>query len=515
MIIANNVRLSPDANDFKALRNLEFDILKNLVEETFGAVKHFEIIKKSLDARDKNNIEYVYSVAFKAKNEIRFLRKKTGFKVEKFNPAVYVSPRAAFSPKSPPVVVGFGPAGIFCALILAEAGLRPIVLERGKPVEERKKDVALFFKTGILNEESNLQFGEGGAGAFSDGKLTTGINDPRIIKIKNEFVENGAPPEIKYLAKPHIGADILPGVVASIRKKIQSLGGEIFFNTRLTGFDKDLNLSVTGGLKLKTNDLILALGHSAVEEFINFGLKFEPKQYATGFRIEHLQSDINMAQYGRDDGILPPAEYKLNHRAENGIGVYTFCMCPGGVVVAAASQNGGVVTNGMSNYLRDGINANSAVLVAAEGVEFQRDLEKRAFRTGGGGFKAPAQLVGDFLENRVSTSLGEVIPTYPLGIEFCNLRELISKESADAICEALGRFGHKLKNFDRRDALLTGMETRTSSPIKVFRDSDFCSSFGRVYPIGEGAGAAGGIISAAVDGVRCGEGVVGRYGDRL
>jgi uncharacterized FAD-dependent dehydrogenase len=499
MLIAN-VRISPE-------QNLNV-LIKDLIKEKFGNVKHFEIIKKSLDARDKNNIEYVYSVAFKAKNEIKFLRKK-GF--EKFCPVVYEPPRAVFFPKTRPVVVGFGPAGIFCALILAEAGFRPIVLERGKPVEDRKKDAELFFKTGILNEESNLQFGEGGAGAFSDGKLTTGINDPRIIKIKNEFVENGAPPEIKYLAKPHIGADILPGVVAAIRKKIQALGGEIFFSSKLCGFDKNLNLNVTGGLKLKTDDLVLALGHSAADEFINFGLKFEPKPYAVGFRIEHLQKDINLAQYGRDDGVLPPAEYKLNCRAENGIGVYTFCMCPGGVVVAAASRNGGVVTNGMSNYARGGTNANSAILFAAEGVKFGRDLENRAFRAGGGGFKAPAQLVEDFLENKVSNSLGEVIPTYPLGIEFFNLRELISKESAQAVCEALRRFGQKLKNFDRPDAVLTGMETRTSSPIKVFRDGDFCSSVNSVYPIGEGAGAAGGIISAAADGIKCAEKIIGKY----
>jgi uncharacterized FAD-dependent dehydrogenase len=508
MIIVSNVRLRPDAkgagDDFPGA-------VKAAIEETFGAVKRFEIIKKSLDARDKNDIAYVCSVAFRHGNESKFLRKKTGFKVETFKPLIYAPPRAAFFPKARPVVAGFGPAGIFCALVLAEAGFRPIVLERGKSVGERKKDAELFCKTGRLNEESNLQFGEGGAGAFSDGKLTTGVKDPRIVKIKNEFVENGAPPEIKYLAKPHIGADILPEVVANIRKKIQSLGGEILFSSKLTGFDKNLNLSVNGDSKLKTNDLVLALGHSAVNEFINFGLKFELKPYAVGFRIEHLQKDINMAQYGRDDGILPPAEYKLHSRAGNGIGVYTFCMCPGGVVAAAASQNGGVVTNGMSNYLRGGENANAAILFAAEGVDFQRDLEKRAFIAGGGGFKAPAQLVGDFLENKVSNSFGEITPTYPLGIEFFNLRELISKEAAEAVCEALFDFGRKLKNFDRSDAVLTGMETRTSSPIKVLRDDNFCSSLDSVYPVGEGAGVAGGIVSAAIDGIKCAERIVNKY----
>jgi uncharacterized FAD-dependent dehydrogenase len=505
MITVNNVKLAPSEN-INNINNIEK--IKNKIQDSFGVVGDFEIIKKSLDARDKNNIFFVYSVAFSCKNESKHLRKKN---VSLFKRAFYEPPRAKFYPRSRPVVVGFGPAGIFCALILARAGFRPIVLERGKRVEERKKDVEIFFKTGILNEESNMQFGEGGAGAFSDGKLTTGINDVRIAEVKNEFVENGAPPEIKYLAKPHIGSDNLPTVISNIRKKIESLGGEFHFNSRLTGFDKDLNLTANGGLKLKTDDLVLALGHSASEELASFGLEFEPKTYSVGFRIEHLQKDVNMAQYGRDDGVLPPAEYKLNFRASNGIGVYTFCMCPGGVVAAAASRKNGLVTNGMSAYSRDGANANSAILFAASGIGFQRDLEERAFNAGGGRFKAPAQLVGDFLENRASSSLGEICATYPRGVELINLRELIPNDASKALCEALTDFGKRLKNFDRYDAVLTGMETRVSSPIKILRDENFRSSVDSVYPIGEGAGAAGGIVSAAVDGIKCAEKIISKY----
>ncbi len=484
-----------------------------------------KIAKKSIDARKKTDIKYVYSVDAEVKNENKYVRLKDVSAASEFH---YEYMTADF--KSRPVVIGFGPAGMFAALILAESGARPIVLERGKCVDERIHDVENLKQFGILNTESNIQFGEGGAGTFSDGKLTTGIKDKASRFVLETFVRCGAPEEILYIAKPHIGTDNLKRVVRNIRNRIISLGGEVRFQTKVTGFDIEkgrLKGVFSSGGYVKTEAAVLAVGHSARDTFktlFDTGFPMEQKPFAVGVRIEHLQKDIGFACFGDEYKSLPAASYKLvSHSA--GRGVYTFCMCPGGEVVPAASEEGMVVTNGMSEFARDCENANSALLVGIppdssenplRGMELQRRMEEAAYKLGGGGYKAPAQLVGDFLNDRESRSLGEIKPSYSPGVTLCDLRECLPKEVAESLKIAIPDLGRQLRGFDRPDAVMTGVESRSSSPVRILRDENKCSPFCRgLYPCGEGAGYAGGIVSAAVDGIHIAEEVIRKFGLKL
>jgi len=455
-------------------------------------IEKVEIVKKSIDARNKKNIFFVYSLEVAMKKER-------------------------------PVIIGAGPAGLFAALTLAEAGLKPIIIERGYPVEERAKHVKTFFNTGALNPQSNVQFGEGGAGTFSDGKLTTGIKDPRIKKVITELISAGAPEEIKYLAKPHIGTDKLFKILINIRQKIENLGGEYKFNTQLTDINvknSQLKSIVLQNEEIDCKNLILAIGHSArdtLEMLEKKGLYMEAKAFSIGLRIEHKQSTINKAQYGEfwKHPKLGAADYKLNVNAE-GRGVYTFCMCPGGQVVAAASEEGRLAINGMSHYKRDCINANSAVLVSVsphdfkgdsplKGMYFQREIEASAFTLGGGNYHAPVQLVGDFLNDKESKIIGDIEPSYKPGYTLADLRECLPDYAANSLKSAIKQMGRKLQGFDTYDAVLTAIESRSSSSVRIVRDSNYQSNILGIIPCGEGAGYAGGIMSACVDGIKCAE----------
>jgi len=432
------------------------------------------------------------------------------------------------TPHIRPIVVGAGPAGLFAALALAEAGWRPLLVERGAPVEQRKRDVESFWRGGELNPQSNVQFGEGGAGTFSDGKLTTGIQDPRCRKALETLVAHGAPEEILYQAKPHIGTDRLPQTVKALRERICALGGEVRFHTQLTGLWIDRG--ALGGITLGAGDieerieahrLILAIGHSARDTFEmlhDAGLRMEQKLFSIGVRIEHAQAAVDRAQYGEFAGhpALGAAEYKLAAHLPGGRSVYTFCMCPGGRVVAASSEPGGVCTNGMSAFARDGANANSALLVGLlpcdfpsahplAGIQLQRELERAAFAAGGANYRAPAQLVGDLLAGHESRTLEAVAPTYLPGIALGDLRACLPPFVLEALRQALPRFGRQVRGFDVSGALLTAPETRSSSPVRILRGTDGQASIRGLYPAGEGAGYAGGILSAAVDGVRAAE----------
>ncbi len=492
------------------------------------ALRGFTVVKKSLDARDKNDIAFIYSVTADVQNETRYTNKPN---VTLASSQKYTPPKLATSSESiikRPVVIGMGPAGLFSALILAEAGLRPLVFEQGKDALSRKADVDMFFATGVLNPRSNVQFGEGGAGTFSDGKLTTGINDIRIQKVLETFVEAGAPEEIIYSSKPHIGTDKLIDVVMNIRKRIVSLGGEVFFDTRFTGFTAE-----NGALKsvtverlgvIETDVAILAIGHSSRDTFATLcasGVKMLPKPFSVGVRIEHSQELISKSQYGKLYASLGAADYKLNTRLQNGRGVYTFCMCPGGYVVAAASEPGALVTNGMSYYARAGTNANSALLVSVTpedyraygddplaGIAFQRDLEHGAYALGGGGYKAPVQLVGDFMNARATTRLGDVKPTYTPGVTPTDLSACLPPFVTASLREAIPALDKRLRGFSSQDAVMTAVESRSSSPVRIPRDECYSANIRGILPCGEGAGYAGGIMSSAVDGIKCAENAI-------
>ena len=466
-----------------------------------------------MDARKGHPFRFVYTV--------ELLR--DGEEPEE-KPSVEIIPKLRTDGPTP-VVVGFGPAGMFCALILARANLKPVVLERGADVETRTADVEHFWLTGELNESSNVQFGEGGAGTFSDGKLTTLVRDRDGLGrfVLAEFVKAGAPGEILYTHKPHIGTDRLKVVVKHIREEILALGGQVHFNTCMTGIDiEDGRLAgVRAGEKyFETRRLFLGLGHSARDTFrllADMGIAMEKKAFSVGFRIEHLQSEIDKVQYREYAGspYLSAADYKLSATGRGRRGVYTFCMCPGGQVVAAASQKGGVVTNGMSNFAREQKNANSAVLVSVvpddfkgsdvlAGADFQRELEQRAFAMGGGGYQAPAQRLGDFLAGQISTDIGKVEPSYRPGVTLSDLNELFPASLCSELKDSLRVFGRRLPGFDCEDAMLTGIESRSSSPVRIIRDPETMESVSLpgLYPMGEGAGYAGGIMSAAMDGIR-------------
>ncbi|MBQ0091835.1 MAG: FAD-dependent oxidoreductase [Clostridiales bacterium] len=484
--------------------------------------------KRSVDARKVPVFVWTADLTFAdRKTEAALLRRFGNFLERAEVPAPYRFPAPSHFPKQRPVVVGFGPAGIFCALMLARSGFAPIVLERGGDVDERTAKVEAFCKTGTLDPECNVQFGEGGAGAFSDGKLNSLVKEKsyRGTFVLEQFVKAGAPEEILWLNKPHVGTDVLRSVIKTMREEILRRGGEVRFHTKLTGFLTE-NGAITGvrtesGETIPTDTVVLAVGHSARDTFAllhDTGVPMEKKPFSVGVRIEHKQRMIDASQYGKAADKFPPADYKLVCHTENGRTVYTFCMCPGGVVMAAASDEDGVVTNGMSYHARDGENANAALLCEVRpedleddllsGVRFQKELEKAAFRLGGGNHKAPAQTVGDYLAHRKTTAFGSVRPTYPRGVTGSDLHELLPGFVSVAFEDALPKLGRMLAGYDSPDAVLTGVESRTTSPVRVLRGETLQSDLRGLYPCGEGAGYAGGILSAAIDGIKVAEQIV-------
>lgn len=494
-------------------------------------ITSLSVFRRSIDARKKDNILFIYTLEVELCRKIKISKRNNNISV--VEPFVYeIEATGEKTLKGRPVIVGCGPAGLFCSLLLSEKGYNPIIIERGKKVRDRKKDIEKFWRNGTLNERSNVQFGEGGAGTFSDGKLNTLIKDrsKRGKKVLEEFVAAGAPPEIMYINKPHIGTDLLRGCLVNIRKKIMKLGGTFRFEECLTDVnikDDSIYRIITESDIVDTDVLVLAIGHSARDTFemLNSKLELKAKPFAMGVRVEHPQKMINEAQYGKMAGNpkLGPADYKFVHKCKNGRSCYTFCMCPGGVVTASSSEKYGVVTNGMSFHERDLENANSAVVVSVgpedfggkndplAGIEFQRQFERRAFELGGNNYHAPVQLFGDFKEKRISKSFGEIYPTYRPGVIFANLWECLPDYVCESISEGITAFGKWLEGYDRYDALLTGVETRTSSPIRIIRGNDFQSSVRGIYPCGEGAGYAGGIMSASIDGLKTAEQIIKTY----
>lgn len=491
----------------------------------------YEISRRSVDARKRGAINLIYTLDVELKNEAKMLdcfRKDR--QVSKTSDLRY-----HFVAKAPdvitrrPIVIGTGPCGLFCGLLLAQMGFRPMILERGKRVRERTVDTFAFWRKGRFNPESNVQFGEGGAGTFSDGKLYSRIKDPknRARKVMAELVKAGAKPEILTVSKPHIGTFRLVEIIEKIRAEIETLGGEIHFQSRVDSLKiesgKLKGLTLSSGESLRATHVILAVGHSARDTFqmlFEQGVAIEPKPFSIGFRIEHPQSLIDRRYFGSDIGhpILGAADYKLVHHCSNGRTVYSFCMCPGGTVVASSSERGGIVTNGMSQYSRHERNANSAIVVGVRpgdypegplaGIDFQRSLEMAAFHLGGGNYHAPGQRLDDFLVNRPSRTLGSVQPSYTPGIHLTDLSQSLPTYAIEAIREALPAFNKQIKGFLMDDAILTGVETRTSSPVRILRNADFQShNTEGLYPAGEGAGYAGGILSAAVDGIKVAEAV--------
>lgn len=508
MIKITNIKIRADLSDDELFEKIykKYKIDKNDVIKK-------RITKKSIDARNKFDIFYNYSVALECKNENKIKNVQIVKKEEPFK--IIVNRKSS----KRPVIIGAGPAGLFSALTLAQNGIKPIIIEQGKTVDERKKDVEEFQKTGKLNTLSNVQFGEGGAGTFSDGKLTSGIHNPLCKIVLKEFYNFGAPEQILYINKPHIGTDNLINIIRNMRNEIIKLGGEFLFNEKVTDFEFE-NSKVTAvicGKRIETDTVILAIGHSArstFEKLYEKGVKMEKKNFSIGVRIEHKQSMINKSQYGEITKLkLPPAEYKMAYHGENR-SCYTFCMCPGGTVIASSSEPETIVTNGMSVYARNGENANSAVLVNVtpndfkgesplEGMYFQKDLEQKAFKLGGSNYNAPIQRFEDFEKNVKSTYIGEIKPTYKPGVTLSNLNEILPDFISKTLVEGIKYFDKSIKGFAHPDAILTGVETRSSSPVQITRNENKQSNIKGLYPCGEGAGYAGGIMSAAVDGIKC------------
>ena len=508
-----------------------FDAIRKKYGVFHDEIESFEIVKESLDSRKKPDVFYSLNVAVSVKNSAK--KKLSKANEVSVNHAGIEQSRVDFDGKRP-VVVGFGPAGMFAGLTLAVAGFKPIILEQGKKVEDRQKDIDGFWYTRKLNKFSNVQFGEGGAGTFSDGKLASNVSNEHTKRCINEFILNGAPNEIFYSHAPHIGSDNLKQVVTNIRNKIIQNGGEVLFNTKFENFELDAAGNVqkvtaknvlSGDVQeFETNSLVLAVGHSAVDVYRllkqkEFNLKQKP--FAMGVRIEQNQEDINFSQYGKVDKNLPAANYKLVEHLENGRSVFTFCMCPGGYVVASSSEEGTVVTNGMSEHARDGKNANSAVLVNVvpedfesddplAGVEFQHRYEKLAFELGGKNYNAPAEMVKDFLsnENEKDDKFSNVLPTYIPGVTIADLSKCLPNFVTESLKLALPRFNKKISSFAKDDNLLIGVESRSSAPVQIVRDENFMATKKGIFVCGEGAGYAGGITSSAADGVKCAEKVM-------
>ena len=530
MIRLTELRLPID----HAPEDLEAAICKKLAILAKDLIR-YEVFKRSYDARKNNVLSFIYTLDLSVKDEEAVLKRLA------HDPHIRLSPDTRYhfvahfdshiKPQSAlrPVVIGFGPCGIFAALTLAQMGLKPIVLERGKPVRERTQDTWGLWRKKILNPESNVQFGEGGAGTFSDGKLWSQVKDPKFHgrKVLQEFVKAGAPEEILYVSKPHIGTFRLVGVVEKMRKEIIELGGEVRFGQKVTGFE--ISNHVLQGIHLESGDfleadhVVLALGHSARDTFATLhdaGVYMEAKPFSVGFRIEHPQSLIDRTRLGPHAGnpLIGAADYKLVHHAKNGRSVYSFCMCPGGTVVAATSESNRVVTNGMSQYSRNQRNAKAGIVVGITpddfpggplaGIEFQRQIESKAFTLGGSNYEAPGQLVGDFLQGKTSTEFGSVIPSYKPGVHLTDLAESLPAYAIEAIREAIPAFEKKIKGFSMHDAVLTGVETRTSSPLQIKRGPNYQSiNTQGLYPAGEGAGYAGGIMSAGIDGIKVAEAI--------
>ena len=513
MIRLNNIKIRENLSDIEVFKTA---IAKNKIKQE--EVKEWNIYKKSIDARKKEDIYYNYSINIKLKNE----KKEAKFgriKEEKWQ-EIDVKRESKYKP----VIIGMGPAGLFAGLLLVENGIKPIILERGKCVEERIKDVENFISNREFLTTSNIQFGEGGAGTFSDGKLNTG-NSANMYskKVLEEFVRFGAPKEILYTAKPHIGTDNLRKIVRNIREYIISKGGQVLFNTKAIDFDienAEIKAVISENSRIETDTVILAIGHSARDTFkklYELGVEIQPKNFAIGTRIEHLQEEINKAQYGENSKLkLPVADYKLVYHAKNGRTCYTFCMCPGGQVMASNSEENSIVTNGMSNFARDGKNANSALLVNVtvedyyensplDGMYFQEKLERKAFELGGSNYNAPAQRVEDFIEGHKTEEFGKIRPTYMPGVKRGDLNEILPKFVSETMKEAILELDKKLHGFADKDAVLTGVETRSSSPVQIRRNKETLNSINvkGLYPCGEGAGYAGGIMTSAIDGLKC------------
>ena len=509
MIRISNIKIRKDLSDEEL-----FDEVFKRYKINKLDVSEQRIVKKSIDARNKADIFYNYAVELCCKNEQKI--KNVQIVKEKEPIRISVNRKSG----SRPVIVGAGPAGLFAALTFVQNGVKPIVIEQGKTVDERMKDVEEFQKTGKLNPISNVQFGEGGAGTFSDGKLTSGIHDSLCKKVLQEFYNFGAPEQILYINKPHIGTDNLVNIIRNMRNEIIKQGGEFLFNTKVTDFEIN-NSKVTavfcGEKKIETDTVVLAIGHSARDTFETLykkGANMKKKNFSVGVRIEHKQSMINESQYGNITKLkLPPAEYKMAYHGEER-SCYTFCMCPGGAVIASSSEPGTIVTNGMSKFARDGENSNSAVLVNVtpddfkgesplEGMFFQKELEEKAFKLGGGNYYAPIQRFEDFENNKKSEYIGEIKPTYKPGVTLSNLNDILPEYVSKTLVEGIKYFDKSIRGFANPDAILTGVETRSSSPVQITRNENKESNIMGLYPCGEGPGYAGGIMSAAVDGIKC------------
>ncbi len=521
MLRLDQIKLHPDQGE-----DALWDRAARLLRLPRSEIRSLTVLRRAVDARE--DVALVYTVAVEVAEEQRVLRRCHDRRFSIYEPPIYALPEAVEAPEIRPVVVGAGPAGLFAALVLSRCGARPILLERGQATEQRIRDVNVFWETGLLSTESNVQFGEGGAGAFSDGKLNTGTRDVRHRWILEQMVSCGAPETILTDAKPHVGTDKLHVMLKNMRRELLENGCDVRFGHRLAGLHMEngavaaIDVAVGGGeYTLPARQVILALGHSArdtMEMLYGAGVPMEPKPLAVGVRIEHRQSDMDAAQYKTYAGhpALGAASYKLACHLPNGRSAFSFCVCPGGQVVAAASETDRVVTNGMSEYARDGENINGGLLINVTpadfgsdhplaGIAFQRQLEQAAYALGGGGYRAPCQRVEDFLAGRPSDGPGKVLPSYRPGVTYADLHDCLPPFVAESIAQALPLLGQRLRGYDQPDALLTAVESRSSSPVRIPRDKTGQSGIAGLYPCGEGAGYAGGILSAAADGIRAAE----------